>query len=138
MGSVTRTKLMSIMALGAMIGLLLLPILVAIPALASDGGAPAAGVKKEGGDAKVEKGKDVYYKTEGIVSGPPAPCWAQARPIGAMAAGRKSRPVGERSTRTLGPPRTIRGRRSTVASGWRAAAHPQPHRARPLAFVSTR
>ena len=29
--------------------------------------------KKEGGDAKVEKGKDVYYKTEGIVSGPPAP-----------------------------------------------------------------
>lgn len=73
MGSVTRTKLMSIMALGAMIGLLLLPILVAIPALASDGGAPAAGVKKEGGDAKVEKGKDVYYKTEGIVSGPPAP-----------------------------------------------------------------
>ncbi len=73
MGSVTRTKLMSIMALGAMIGLLLLPILVAIPALASDGGSPAAGVKKEGGDAKVEKGKDVYYKTEGIVSGPPAP-----------------------------------------------------------------
>ena len=73
MGSVTRTKLMSIMALGAMIGLLLMPILVAIPALAGDGGAPAAGVKKEGGDAKVEKGKDVYYKTEGIVSGPPAP-----------------------------------------------------------------
>ncbi len=73
MGSVTRTKLMSIMALCAMIGLLLMPILVAIPALASDGGAPAAGVKKEGGDAKVEKGKDVYYKTEGIVSGPPAP-----------------------------------------------------------------
>jgi len=63
MGSVTRSKLMSIMALSAMIGLLLLPILVAIPALAGDGGSPAAGVKKEGGDAKVEKGKDVYYKT---------------------------------------------------------------------------
>ena len=77
MGSVTRTKLMSVMALCAMIGLLLMPILVAIPALASDGGAPAAGAKAEGGDAKVEKkvekGKDVYYKTEGIVSGPPAP-----------------------------------------------------------------
>ena len=72
MGSVTRTKLMSIMALCAMIGLLLMPILVAIPALA-DGGAPAADGKKEGGEAKVEKGKDVYYKTEGIVSGPPAP-----------------------------------------------------------------
>jgi hypothetical protein len=73
MGSVTRTKLMSVMALCAMIGLLLLPVLVAIPALASDSGSPAAEVKKEGGDAKVEKGKDVYYKTEGIVSGPPAP-----------------------------------------------------------------
>ena len=46
MGSVTRTKLMSIMALGAMIGLLLLPILVAIPALASDSGSSAAEVKK--------------------------------------------------------------------------------------------
>ena len=34
MGSVTRTKLMSVMALCAMIGLLLLPVLVAIPALA--------------------------------------------------------------------------------------------------------
>ena len=42
MGSVTRTKLMSVMALCAMIGLLLMPILVAIPALAGDGGAPAA------------------------------------------------------------------------------------------------
>ena len=31
MGSVTRTKLMSVMALCAMIGLLLMPILVAIP-----------------------------------------------------------------------------------------------------------
>lgn len=70
MGSVTRTKLMSVMALCAMIGLLLLPILVAIPALAGDGGAPAADAKKEGGGAKIEKGKDVYYKTEGIVSGP--------------------------------------------------------------------
>ena len=52
MGSVTRTKLMSIMALGAMIGLLLLPILVAIPALAGDGGAPAAG-----GDAQYRRGQ---------------------------------------------------------------------------------
>ena len=34
MGSVTRTKLMSVMALCAMIGPLLMPILVAIPALA--------------------------------------------------------------------------------------------------------
>jgi hypothetical protein len=73
MGPVTSAKLMSIMALCAMIGLLLLPILVAIPALASDGAAPATEVKNESGEAKVEKGRDVYYKTEGIVSGPPAP-----------------------------------------------------------------
>ncbi|MDR4472525.1 MAG: hypothetical protein MRJ92_07700 [Nitrospira sp.] len=47
MGSVTRTKLMSIMALCAMIGLLLMPHPgFAIPALAGDGGAPAADAKK--------------------------------------------------------------------------------------------
>jgi cytochrome d ubiquinol oxidase subunit I len=80
MGHVTRKKLLSIMALGAMVGLLLMPIIVALPALASGGGeAPAAGApadaaKKEGeADKKVEKGRDVYYKVEGIVSGAPAP-----------------------------------------------------------------
>ena len=73
MGPVTGKKLFSIMALCAMIGLLLLPILVAIPALAGDGASQRLRVKKEGGDAKVEKGKDVYYKTEGIVVGAPAP-----------------------------------------------------------------
>jgi len=85
MGGLTRKKLMSIMALGAMIGLLLLPIVMSLPALAGGGGAPAAGgpppdVAKPadaaaGKDAapKVEKGRDVYYKTEGIVSGAPAP-----------------------------------------------------------------
>jgi len=85
MGSLTRKKLLSIMALGAMIGLLLLPTVMSLPALAGGGGAPAAGgpppdVAKPadaaaGKDAgpKVEKGRDVYYKTEGIVSGAPAP-----------------------------------------------------------------
>ncbi len=85
MGELTRKKLLSIMALGAMIGLLLLPIVLSLPALAGGGGAPAAGgpppdVAKPadaaaGKDAapKVEKGRDVYYKTEGIVSGAPAP-----------------------------------------------------------------
>ncbi len=85
MGGVTRNKMLSIMALGAMIGLLLLPIFVSMPVLAGGGGAPAAGgpppdVAKPadtaaGKDAtpKVEKGRDVYYKTEGIVSGAPAP-----------------------------------------------------------------
>ncbi|GKS59117.1 hypothetical protein YTPLAS18_26440 [Nitrospira sp.] len=82
MGSVTRKKVLSIMALGAMVGLLLLPILSSLPALAGGGG-PAAGgpppevaaAKKEGEkeEAKVQKGRDVYYKTEGIVSGAPAP-----------------------------------------------------------------
>jgi hypothetical protein len=79
MGHVTRKKLLSIMALGAMVGLLLMPILVSLPALASGGGeapggAPADAAKKEGeADKKVEKGRDVYYKVEGIVSGAPAP-----------------------------------------------------------------
>jgi cytochrome d ubiquinol oxidase subunit I len=77
----TRKKMLSILALSAMVGLLLLPIVVSMPALAGGGGGPAAGgppadvVKK--GDAepekKVEKARDVYYKTEGIVSGAPAP-----------------------------------------------------------------
>ncbi|MGH7205632.1 MAG: cytochrome ubiquinol oxidase subunit I [Nitrospiraceae bacterium] len=85
MGGLARKKLLSIMTLGAMIGLLLLPIVMSLPALAGGGGAPAAGgpppdVAKPpdaaaGKDAasKVEKGRDVYYKTEGIVSGAPAP-----------------------------------------------------------------
>ncbi len=79
MGLVARKKLFSTMALCAMVGLLLLPIVVALPSLAAGeeapadtAGAPAAeGEKKEG--EKVEKGRDVYYKTEGIVAGAPAP-----------------------------------------------------------------
>jgi len=85
MGGLTRKKLWPIVALGAMIGLLLLPIIMSLPALAGGGGAPAAGgpppdvakpaAAAAGKDAgpKVEKGRDVYYKTEGIVSGAPAP-----------------------------------------------------------------
>ncbi len=85
MGGLTRKKLWSIVALGAMIGLLLLPTVMSLPALAGGGGAPAAGgpppdvakpaASAAGKDAgpKVEKGRDVYYKTEGIVSGAPAP-----------------------------------------------------------------
>jgi cytochrome bd-type quinol oxidase subunit 1 len=83
MGGITRNKSLSIMALIAMVGLLFLPVLVSLPALAG-GGAPEAAAPppeaakapdaagKEGGP-KVEKGRDVYYKTEGIVSGAPAP-----------------------------------------------------------------
>jgi len=81
MGGLTRNKMLSIIALGAMVGLLLLPVLVSIPALAGGGGAPAAGgppsdvAKKADAEPekKVEKARDVYYKTEGIVSGAPAP-----------------------------------------------------------------
>ncbi|MGH7208554.1 MAG: cytochrome ubiquinol oxidase subunit I, partial [Nitrospiraceae bacterium] len=81
MGGLTRNKTLSILALGAMIGLLLLPIVVSMPALAGGGGTPAAGgpppdVAKKADTpeaAKVEKGRDVFYKTEGIVSGAPAP-----------------------------------------------------------------
>ena len=67
MGRVVGKKLFSIMALCAMISLLLLPIAVSLPSLALGADAPDA-VKKEG-EAKVEKGRDVYYKTEGIVVG---------------------------------------------------------------------
>ena len=80
MGSVTRRKTLSLIALSAMIGLLLLPIIVSIPALASGGGETAGGpppdaVKKDGAEPekKIEKSRDVYYKTEGIVTGAPAP-----------------------------------------------------------------
>ena len=80
-----RKKAFAIMALGAMVGLLLLPIVVAIPALA--GGAGGGGVGgppaevanlppeevAEGEAVKIEKARDVYYKTEGVVVGAPAP-----------------------------------------------------------------
>jgi hypothetical protein len=59
------------MALCAMVGLLLLPIAVSLPSLAM--GADASDAVKKEGEAKVEKGRDVYYKTEGIVVGAPAP-----------------------------------------------------------------
>ncbi len=81
---INRKKVWSAVALVAIVGLLLLPVLVSLPALAG-GGAPeaaapppdaakppdAAGGKD--GAPKVEKARDVFYKTEGIVSGAPAP-----------------------------------------------------------------
>ena len=86
MGRFNRKKTMAIVALGAMVGLLLLPIVLSLPALAGGGGGSAAGgpppevvaaMKERGGEegevAKVEMGRDVYYKTEGVVSGKPAP-----------------------------------------------------------------
>ena len=78
MGRQNSGKMWSIVALCAMVGLLLLPIATSLNALASGGGeappaAPAAKAEGDKKDAKVEKGRDVYYKTEGIVSGAPAP-----------------------------------------------------------------
>ena len=70
MGLVTRKKVFSIMALCAMVSLLLLPVVMSIPSLAI-GADESDAVKKD--EAKVEKGRDVYYKTEGIVVGAPAP-----------------------------------------------------------------
>ena len=72
MGLLARKKLFSTMALCAMVGLLLLPIVMSLPTLAAGEEAPAADAAKKDGD-KVEKGRDVYYKTEGIVVGAPAP-----------------------------------------------------------------
>ena len=72
-------------ALFAMGGMLFLPIAMALPALAADEEALPAGeateavadAEGEGGEAakkkEVEVGRDVYYKTEGPISGGPAP-----------------------------------------------------------------
>ncbi len=86
MGRFNGKKTMALVALSAMVGLLLLPILVSIPALAAGGGGPVAGgpppevlaagggtAEGEGEEKKVEKARDIYYKTEGIVVGAPAP-----------------------------------------------------------------
>ena len=71
MGPVTGKKVFSIMALCAMVSLLLLPVVMSLPSPAAGEEAAADGAKKDGD--KVEKGRDVYYKTEGIVVGAPAP-----------------------------------------------------------------
>ncbi|MBI3608588.1 MAG: cytochrome ubiquinol oxidase subunit I [Nitrospirae bacterium] len=55
----------SLVILGVMAALLLLPVVVAL--------APATSLAADEAPAQVQKGKDVYFKTEGIVSGPPAP-----------------------------------------------------------------
>ncbi|GJL53691.1 MAG: hypothetical protein NPIRA02_08230 [Nitrospirales bacterium] len=88
-GRMTRNgkKVMAGTALFAMVGLLLLPIFMALPALAGGGGGGAAGgpppdvvaAQKEAGEGegeeeeKIETGRDVYYKIEGPAIGMPAP-----------------------------------------------------------------
>ena len=72
MAPLTGKRVFSIMALCMMVGLLLLPIVIALPSPAIGEEAPAGDTAKKDGD-KVEKGRDVYYKTEGIVVGAPAP-----------------------------------------------------------------
>lgn len=85
MKRMTRKKVWAATALFAMVCSLFLPILMALPALAAGGGAPSAGGPPpevaaqqkaegaEGEEEKVEKGRDVYYKTMGVVQGQPAP-----------------------------------------------------------------
>lgn len=65
-----KAKIGSVILLGIIAMLFLLP-LMPWEAGAQEGSEKAA-VAEEGGP-KVEKAKDVFYKTEGIVSGPPAP-----------------------------------------------------------------
>ena len=72
MGLLVGKRIFSIVALCMMVGLLLLPVVVALPSLAIGEETHAGDAAKKDGD-KVEKGRDVYYKTEGIVSGAPAP-----------------------------------------------------------------
>ena len=65
-----RMRLWSLMAIGTMAVMLLLPValpFIVTPVLADEAPAVAAGA------ATVEKAKDVYFKTEGVVSGPPIP-----------------------------------------------------------------
>ncbi len=79
-------KFLAVTGLFAMGVMLLLPIFVALPALAGGGGPAAGGPPPdvvaaqeaegegaEGEEAKVEIGRDVYYKTEGPAVGAPAP-----------------------------------------------------------------
>ncbi len=79
-----RKKILAVTGLFAMGAMLLLPIFVALPALAAGGGPAAGGPPAdvvaaqeaegvEGEEAKVEIGRDVYYKTEGPAVGAPAP-----------------------------------------------------------------
>jgi cytochrome bd ubiquinol oxidase subunit I len=63
-----RVRMWSTVSAWAMIVMLLLP--VTLPFLATS---VLADETTEAGAAKVEKAKDVYYKSEGIVSGPPIP-----------------------------------------------------------------
>ena len=87
LGRTTRNgkKVMASTALFAMVGLLILPIFMALPVLAGGGGGGAAGqppadvlaeraaaaAAGEGGEAaeeeKVETGRDVYYKIEALL-----------------------------------------------------------------------
>ncbi len=79
-------KFLAVTGLFAMGVMLLLPIFVALPALAGGGGSAAGGpppdvvaaqeaegAEAEGEESKVEIGRDVYYKTEGPAVGAPAP-----------------------------------------------------------------
>src|SRR5919106_941685 len=72
-----RKKIWAYLALGTFVGLLFLPLFLSLPVGASSE-APAPDVAKKdeaakADDKKIEKARDVYYKTEGIVSGAPAP-----------------------------------------------------------------
>jgi len=73
-----RKKIWALLALGAFTGLLLLPLFLSLPTGASGEtpapAAPTTPAAAKASDAKpVEKSRDVWYKTEGPVSGAPAP-----------------------------------------------------------------
>ncbi len=77
----------AMMLIGIIVGMLLLPIGIAMPILFGNGEAIASGggqssppaqevVEGEEGAAPVEMGRDIYYKTEGVVSSETAPVTA--------------------------------------------------------------
>ncbi|MEC4671050.1 MAG: cytochrome ubiquinol oxidase subunit I [Nitrospirota bacterium] len=69
-----RKKILAVTGLFAMGAMLLLPIVVALPALGAEEFPVAAGVAEgQSDEEKIEMGRDVYYKIEGPVIGRPAP-----------------------------------------------------------------
>lgn len=79
--SVTRQTLIASILIGASLGILCLPPIFSWPIGLSEANAGADGfttsadsqASSTDSDQKVEQARDVYYKTEGIVSGEPAP-----------------------------------------------------------------
>ena len=73
-GRIKNKQLLSFVAVGVIIGALLLPLVISIPLLAEEFEQAAIEQAAAGGEVLAQEiGRDVHYGDEGIVSGPPAP-----------------------------------------------------------------